>query len=314
MLEGAPRPYFSQDTGIPGMAGIPDQTAQSVGGERSREAEHQAFHLPIPENDPRTELLQDFQAKLNRWFDVFNPTLLSVDSVTEETEIRTHAYSGFGINLELTQRGYKIQEGEEGKIIRSQEYHIPFAARSGNTEYPGIPRIWVEAATVYSKTRPVTVRERGFYIQIYTPEDNVVQFHDPYNNRPFYGLRAGIREKPQSDIRYHIPYEFFVDVCYTDDIVNPEFDTRRGIVIDRAAFFEAEVPMPGMNPPAVRREIHVDRGEDKDSLLLRGSDDEYFTLLPGDIDVHAKALIDFADSLIPHITPQLPEPPTAGEQ
>ncbi len=261
--ERAPQPFLAEDIGIPG---IQDQAKPSVGREQRRELGHQAFTFPIPEHDPRTEFMQDFQVKLNRWFNVLNPALFPIEEQGSGTGEYTRTIDegvSIAIGLELTEGGYEIEEQGAGKIISKQDTHISFDTWSGNTEYPDCFIIEAGTNTVYSNAKPGMVLERGFYIAFQSDDSKNVDFHDPYNNRPFSELRAGIIEKPQA----HIPYEFYVEIIYNDDKLNPELRKndlfiRFQQLVERAAFYEAEIPLPGTNPPAVKKEIRVDKGED----------------------------------------------------
>ena len=273
MQAEAPRPYFSQDTGIPsGMSGIQDQALPSVGGERSDN--HQEQGIP-----PRPELVQQFIQQIGRWSEAL-----------EGEDYSLHVYP--------TEAGYAVEQ--ENQILDEGVGHIwvsggrvrllfdkPYKANI-LTRNRGLDPIYIERGF-----DPGNYVERHLGVGFHTGKRGAAGFIDPYNNRPITDLEIGVKETPYDFNRYQL----YVGVEYADK--------KEGEHSEAVTYYEPNAKERDVIVPSEIQITHQYRGYN--------IGDAYPVLLSGDVDAHAKALVDLADSIVPQVNQELPEPAAVEE-
>ncbi len=174
--------------------------------------------------------------------------------------------------------------GEFTLVLTDEGYEI-----NPEVDYLGIPYIYVTGGLhgdVYSNiptdARTSDAWRRDFHVGIYNLGEGFAGLIDPYTQRTISSLDLSMEE---------------YDVGSTSNLYSLLIDIWYGGDEGQAATFDLEKQGIVVNPRSARSAI-----------------DHKPEMLSGDVDAHAKALFDLVDSLIPQAQPQLPEPPTAGEQ
>lgn len=285
MLAEAPRPFFCQDTGIPsGVPSIQDQAALSVGGERSEnQQEQQTNPSAVSEIPPCFELIRQFISQIARMQD---------DIEIHEQKMPVVKDEPFALRLIETKEGYAVDS------TLSEEHYL-VVGTSKNTMWPGRD---------YSLRFTRRDEER-------VDDEQVIKdigFIDPYNNRRMSELEITLADTPEKEYRYQLSIlaRYDDDDNYERSLI-ARYDDKTPLKEGQCQRVTFYVPNSDESTTLLPEEIKI--GIDT-GIYYWDFDARDAILLSGDVDAHTKALVDFADSIIPQVNPQLPEPTVEGEK
>ncbi len=194
--------------------------------------------------------------------------------------------SGGSFMLYPHEGGYAVQQRDQILDINTPTIWIVGGLGikdfDGNGESPDWPSI---------DRRKIEQRELGVDFYCYKLEAGFV---DPFNNRPMTYLKIGMLDTPYDSYRR---YQLYIGVSYADVAEKTS---------EAVTYFEPKQIKKDTSEPERIQVTHHYRG----SRLY-----DKPILLSGDVDAHAKELMDYADSLIQGSTPSTPPGRRAtGEQ